>query len=677
MTVSMQHRRKRRLIEVAMPLEAISKASAREKSIRHGHPSTMHLWWARRPLAACRAVLFAQLVNDPSNFPERFPTEEAIDAERERLFGIMRELVVWEKSFDESVLGRAREEIRLSCGNNLPQVYDPFSGGGSVALEAQRLGLSAAASDLNPVAVLIGKAAVEFPARFADREPVRPGGSEAIDYRNALGLAEDIRFYGNLALERAFSKVGSLYPKAMLPPALGGSSADVVAYLWSRTVPSPDPAFGGAHVPITSSFLLCSRPGREVWLEPEVNQIAKEVRFRVRTGGTREEIATARKGAKAGRGANFRCLLSGAAITPDYVKASGCGKELDHQLMAVVADGPRRKVYLPTDERHEEVALAARADWRPELRFNNDALGFRVGAYGFESWGDLFTQRQLAALNAFSRVVDEMKEEIERDAIEAGFAAGGVPLQGGGAGARAYSEAVTTYLALVLSKCADYWSSICTWHAPGEKLRNMFARQAVPMNWDFAEANPFSGRTGSWSAMLEWVVKAVARSVPTGDVSVVQRNAQTVQYGPNAAVCTDPPYYHNIGYADLSDFFHCWLRPLLKDIHPDLFRGLAAPKSDELVATPFRHGGKEGAETFFLGGMSKAIANMAASADGRIPAAIFYAFKQKEIERGGKLNRLGHISGSSCKRGLFRSPHMACPHGNVLEDAGDRIVCSR
>ena len=622
MTANLQNRQKRKLIEVALPLEAISKASAREKSVRHGHPSTLHLWWSRKPLAACRAVLFAQLVDDPSNFPDRFSTEEAVDTERERLFGIMRELVDWENSVDGSILNRARNEIRRGCGNYLPRVYDPFSGGGSVAIEAQRLGLPATASDLNPVAVLIGKASVELPARFADREPVRPGGSEAIAYRNAQGIAEDVRFYGNLALERAFSMIGSLYPKAALPPALGGGSADVVAYLWSRTVPSPDPAFGGAHVPIASSFLLCSRPGREVRLEPEVDREAKEIRFRVLNGGTREEIATAREGAKAGRGANFRCLLSGAAITPDHVKEVGRGKALGQQLMAVVVNGPRSKVYLPTDELHEEVAVAVHADSRPELRFPYDPRAFTVCLYGFESWGDLFTERQLAALNAFLQVIGEMKKEIERDALEAGFAADEVPLQDRGEGARAYSEAVSTYLALVLSKCADYWSSICTWDASRETLRNTFARQAVPMVWDFAETNPFSGMTGSWSAMLEWVVKSVARSVPVGEASVVQKNAHTVRYGLNAAICTDPPYYDNIGYADLSDFFHCWLRPLLKDIHSDLFRGLATPKSDELVATPFRHGGKAGAEEFFLGGMSKAIANMATSADGGVRGGV-------------------------------------------------------
>ena len=388
-------------------------------------------------------------------------------------------------------------------------------------------------------------------------------------------------------------------------------------------------------MPIASSFLLCSKLGREVWLEPVVDISAKEIRYRVRKGGTREEVATARRGAKVGRGANFRCLLSGAAITPDHVKMAGRARELGQQLLAVVASGPKRKIYLPSDRLHEEAAADACAEWRPDLRFNNDALGFRVGAYGFKSWGDLFTERQLTALNAFSQAIAELKEEIKRDALAAGFPAGGESLSNGGTGAEAYSEAVVTYLALVLSKCAGYWSSICSWDASLEKIRQTFARQAIPMFWDFAEADPFSGSTGSWRAMLEWVQKAISRLSPAGDVFVIQRDARTVKYEQGTVVCTDPPYYDNIGYADLSDFFHCWLRPLLKDVHPELFRSLAAPKSDELVATPFRHGGKEGAEKFFLAGMSDSIANMARSVDETFPVAIFYAFKQKEIEKDG------------------------------------------
>ena len=405
--------------------------------------------------------------------------------------------------------------------------------------------------------------------------------------------------------------------------------------MWSRTVPSPDPAFGGTHVPIASSFLLSSKPSREVWLEPVVDRSAKDIRFRVRKGGTREEISTARRGAKAGRGANFRCLLSGAAITPDHTKTTGRTKEFGQQLMAVVVKGPKGKVYLPPDGLHEDTALTAHAAWRPNLRFPVDARAFTVCLYGFETWGDLFTERQLAALSAFSKAIEGLREEIERAAAMSGFAADGTPLEEGGAGAKAYSEAVVTYLALVLSKCADYWSAICTWDASRDTFRNTFSRQAVPMVWDFAEANPFSGMTGSWQAMLEWVCKAVARCAPSAEAMVIQQDARTVQYGCDAVVCTDPPYYDNIGYADLSDFFHCWLRPLLKDIHSSLFRSLAAPKADELVATPFRHGGKEGAEKFFLNGMSDAIGSMAQGADEDYPAAIFYAFKQREIEKDG------------------------------------------
>ena len=617
-----------------MPLEAVSAASAREKSLRHGHPSTLHLWWARRPLAACRAVLFAQLVDDPSSHPDRFPTKEDAEAERERLFGIMRDLVVWENSFNDNVLERARKEIRSSCSGKIPRVFDPFSGGGSVPMEAQRLGLSARGSDLNPVAVLVGKAAVEFPARFAGCGPAHPRGAEQMAYRNSEGLAEDVCFYGMRVMERAFASVGRFYPNAN-SPSHGYGSTDVVAWLWSRTVPSPDPAFGGAHVPIASSFLLSSKPDHEVWLEPVVDRTAKEIRYCIRKGGTREEIAMARRGAKAGRGANFRCLLSGAAITPDHVKTAGRAKELGQQLLAIVAKGPKGKVYLSTDEVHEAAALAARAAWRPDLRFNKDALGFRVGAYGFETWGDLFTERQLAALNAFSHAIEELKESITRDAAAAGFPDDGTPLEDGGTGAKAYSEAVVTYLALVLSKCADYWSSVCMWETSCGKVAHTFTRQAVPMIWDFAEANPFSSMTGSWLAMLEWVRRVISRFAPSADASIIQQDARTVQYGRGVVVCTDPPYYDNIGYADLSDFFHCWLRPLLKGVHPSLFRSLAAPKSDELVATPFRHGGKEGAEKYFLQGMSDAIVGMAHEADESFPATIFYAFKQKEIEKDG------------------------------------------
>ena len=278
---------KRKLIEVALPLEAINVASAREKSIRHGHPSTLHLWWARRPLAACRAVLFASLVDDPSSDPERFPTPKAVEDERTRLFGIIERLVQWENSTNEAVLEEARAEIRRSTGGNPPPVLDPFCGGGSIPLEAQRLGLTAYASDLNPVAVLITKALIEIPPKFANLPPVHPdarrgvGGTGA--WKGAAGLAEDVRRYGAWMRDEAERRIGHLYPKVRLPKEHGGGEATVIAWLWARTVTCPNPACG-ARMPLVRSFALSTKKGKEAWVEPIVDRTAKTVRFEVRTG---------------------------------------------------------------------------------------------------------------------------------------------------------------------------------------------------------------------------------------------------------------------------------------------------------------------------------------------------------------------------------------------------------
>jgi putative DNA methylase len=289
---------KKKLIEVALPLEAINAASAREKSIRHGHPSTLHLWWARRPLAACRAVLFAQLVDDPSSLPDEFPTHEAQEAERKRLFAIIEDLVKWENSTNEEVLERARAEIRRSCGGELPPVYDPFSGGGSIPLEAQRLGLPAYGSDLNPVAVMIGKAMIEIPPKFKDMRPVHPGIKDRSFYRNAEGLAEDVKYYGEWMREKAWERIGHLYPQVDLPKEYGGGKATVIAWIWARTVPSPDPAFSDVQVPLAASFLLSTKKGKETWIEPLIDKSTKSISFKVRRGGSKAELERAKAGTK-------------------------------------------------------------------------------------------------------------------------------------------------------------------------------------------------------------------------------------------------------------------------------------------------------------------------------------------------------------------------------------------
>lgn len=626
---------KKKLIEVAIPLEAINAASAREKSIRHGHPSTLHMWWARRPLAACRAVLFAQLVDDPSSDPGKFPTPEAQEAERKRLFGIIEELVVWENSTNEEVLERARAEIRKSCGGELPPVYDPFSGGGSIPLEAQRLGLPAYGSDLNPVAVMIGKAMIEIPPRFKDKQPIHPGAKDRQFYRNAEGLAEDVKYYGEWMREKAWERIGNLYPQVELSKEYGGGQATVVAWIWARTVPSPDPAFANVQVPIASSFLLSTKTGKEAWVEPMVDKQAKTISYRIRHGGTKAEIAAAKEGTKAGRGANFRCLMSDTAITPDYVKSNGRAGKMGQTLIAIVAEGHRTRAYVAPTDMHRTLALSAKPAWKPEASLPNDPRNFWTVDYGLTTFGDLFTDRQLVALNTFSSLVHEVRAQVEVDASAASKSSNTAPLRDGGDGAKAYAEAVSVYLAFAISKLTNLGSTVTSWMSDRGALRETFARQAIPMVWDYAEVNFFSNSGGNWSTPVDKISRAIADFPASGIGSVIQVNAGEVIYEAGTVISSDPPYYDNIGYADLSDFFFCWLKPSLKEIYPSIFGVLATPKTEELVATPYRHGGADAAEKFFLEGMTAAIGRMADGTAADFPATIYYAFKQSEVEQEG------------------------------------------
>lgn len=622
---------KRKLIEVALPLDAINAASAREKSIRHGHPSTLHLWWARRPLAACRAVLFAQLVDDPSSHPDRFPTQDAVDKERQRLFAIIEDLVKWENSTNEEVLASARAEIVRSCDGELPPIYDPFSGGGSIPLEAQRLGLPAHGSDLNPVAVMIGKAMVEIPPLFKDQLPAHPGPTEQNHYRNAEGLAEDVKYYGAWMRERAIERIGHLYPQIELPKANGGGKATVIAWIWARTVPSPDPAFSDVQVPLVRSFDLSTKKDKKTWVEPIIE--GKDYRFEIRSelkGDNRHHL----EGTVNRRGGT--CLVSGAAMPFPYIRAQGREGKMGQRLMAIVVEGPKGRVYLNPTEEMQLIAESTIPANVPESRLPKKALGFRVQEYGMLSHKDLFTDRQLIALSTFSDLVHEARSEIERDALAAGFSDDQTPLRDGGTGAEAYAEAVSVYLGFALDRSADAWSAQVTWRHSVEASRSTFSRQALPMVWDFVELNPFSSSNGNWSdASVNWVQESIIgfAGIPTGKIS--QIDAQSVSFPNGTVISTDPPYYDNIGYADLSDFFFCWMRPSLQSIYPDLFGVLATPKQEELVATPYRHENKKAAETFFLDGMSKAIANMAQQSSNDFPATIYYAFKQSEIDAEG------------------------------------------
>ncbi|MDY0110246.1 MAG: DUF1156 domain-containing protein [Candidatus Krumholzibacteria bacterium] len=651
---------KKKLIEVALPLDAINKASAREKSIRHGHPSTLHLWWARRPLAAARAVIFAQMVDDPSAHPDLFPTEKKQEKERKRLFKIIEDLVLWENTTNETVLQAARDEIwqswRRACAENadhlrakelfdrhkLPAFHDPFAGGGALPLEAQRLGLESYASDLNPVAVLINKAMIEIPPRFAGRPPVNPESRRqenalGKDWSGAKGLAEDVRYYGKWMRDEAEKRIGHLYPKIEVTAEMArdrpdlkpyvGRQLTVIAWLWARTVKSPNPAFAQVDVPLASTFMLSTKAGKEAYVEPVIENGGYQ--FTVKAGKPKDAEA-AKRGTKLSRGANFECVISGTPMAGDHIYGEAKAGRMGARLMAIVAEGDRGRVYLAPTPEHEAVALKAKPEWKPDVAMPENPRWFSPPLYGLKTYGDLFTPRQLVALGTFSDLVGEARERIRADALAAGLPGDNKPLRDGGTGATAYAEAVGVYLTCAVDYAANYWSVIAT---PAEGfIRGTFARQALPMTWDYAEAPPFGGTSGNWMGGIEWAAKAMDAFPVAGSGVANQADAavQTVSVG--KVISTDPPYYDNIGYADLSDFFYVWMRRSLRSVFPDLFATLAVPKAEELVATPYRHGSKQKAETFFLDGMTQAMHRLSIQSHPIFPVTIYYAFKQSESD---------------------------------------------
>jgi putative DNA methylase len=652
---------RKKLIEVALPLEAINIASAREKSIRQGHPSTLHLWWARRPLAAARAVIFAQMVDDPSSFPDLFPTEKAQEKERARLFRIVEDLVKWENTTNETVLQKARDEIwtswRRACAENadhprakelferdkLPAFHDPFAGGGALPLEAQRLGLDSVATDLNPVAVLINKAMIEIPPKFAGRAPANPEAREtkSLDpqpWRGAQGLAEDVRYYGQWMRTEAEKRIGHLYHKVEITPALTqdrpdlkkyvGRKLTVISWLWARTVPCPNPACN-RDMPLLSSFVLSSKASQEWYLTPVIS--GNDIRFRVKdTPGT--TAASAQKGYKRGESGIFECAYCGTVTTRNYVAEHAKTKGLPAIQTAVVVEGDRGRLYLPPEVSllPEDIPAADTHDLDVPFALNPRETWCRN--FGLLRPSDLFTRRQLIALTTFSDLVQKARERARGDAIASGQPDNLLALRDGGKGASAYADAVATYLACALEKTADYNSSLCSWIAGGQTMRNTFGRTAIPMVWDFAEANPISQTTGSFSSSCDQVVRVIRELPATLSGFSDQRDAQTQDISSDKVISTDPPYYDNIGYADLSDFFYAWLRRSLKQIFPDLFSTLAVPKAEELVAAAYRHGSKTSAEIFFLAGMTQAMHRLADQSHPAFPVTIYYAVRQSETK---------------------------------------------
>ncbi len=632
---------RKKLIEVDLPLDEINAASKREKSIRHGHPSTLHLWWARRPLAACRAVIFASMVDDPSAVPEEFPTEAEQHAERERLHDLIKQLVIWENTTNEQLIDQARYEIARSVarshnetaptvpadvlkylGDKALPIYDPFAGGGSIPLEAQRMGLKAVASDLNPVAVLINKALIELPPKFANQPPINPDAdpmgmtvgrgkrAKSIPWHGARGLADDIRYYGRWMRERAHEQIGHLYPKAKLPD---GTEATVIAWLWARTIPCPNPACG-IEMPLLSTFRVTRKRGNEHWIRPRFDRETGAVSFAVQDheAGVPNEGTVNRNGA--------RCVACMTAVPLQQIREQANNGSLGEQMTAIVAEGDRGRLFLPPTADHIEAAQAAHPTWRPPGSLPDQALGFRVQRYGIREWHQLFSERQLVALTTFADLVKEAHQCALND----------------GASTH-YADAIATYLSLSIGRSVNSSAKLNIWQNLGDFVAQVFVRQALSMIWDYAETNVFSASTQNWMAQIEWIAKSIEHLPYSANMGQAhQADAASTEYADGGPVIvTDPPYYDNIGYADLSDFFYVWLRPLLRDIYPNLLTGMLVPKQEEMIASPFRfENHRERFETL----LRQTLKLVRERCSPEFPSSIFYAYKQQEEERDGVMS---------------------------------------
>lgn len=609
----------KKLIEVALPLPEINDASAYDKMPGIGaHPKGIHQWWARLPLPSARAVLFSSVVDDPSSHPEKFPTEEAQAAERERLFGIVRDLMQKKLHDKPEVYARARAEMLAHTGGKLPDMLDPFSGGGSIPLEAARLGFVAHAADLNPVAVLLNKCNLELVPRWLGQKPINPNMrgdmiKSQISRSGAWGLAEDVRYYGDVIRKQAMEKIGHLYPQITLPKEYGEKKANVIAWRWAKTIQCPNPACG-ARTPLVRSFWLCRKKPNYIHIKPHI--IGKSLNFYIKYTGDAEKETTSAKGA--------RCLFCEQPISKAKVRESAIEHGITDIPLAIVADTGRGRIYLSCES--ERVPTITKPEVSGiEQNMTNDRRWFSPPLYGLPQFSDIFSPRQLTALTTFSDLIRAIPEIIDSDAKAAGLSDDD---------ASAYTVTVTTFLALALDRCADFNNNLCTWNASNQKIMHLFGRQAIPMVWDFAEANILGNSVGAWQTCMEYVSDCIevigGTSIQSGDACQIDA-AGTWNNVHGILVSTDPPYYDNIGYAALSDFFYVWLRRTIGELYPDLFNTIVVPKTPELTASPERFAGnKEQAKEHFESGFRRAFTTLRGKMDARFPLTVYYAFKQSD-----------------------------------------------
>jgi putative DNA methylase len=605
---------KKKLIEVALPLETINRECAREKQIRHGHPCTLHIWWARRPLACARAVIWASLVDDPSSHPDAFPTEEAQTKERERLIDILKRLIVWENSNNQEILDEAKAEIMKSTNNNPPAFLDPFAGGGAIPLEAQRLGLEAHAGDLNPIAVMLNKAMIEMPPKFANQPPINPKADKQKDWEGMTGMVDDLRYYSDWIKDEAYKQIGHLYPTVKDEH---GTERTVVAWIWTKTIECPNPACR-CRMPLASTFVLYDKPGKEAYVQPIID--GNRIRYEVRHGTDIPDPPKLR------RGVNFKCLCCGHSPTPKYVRDEFAAKRGGAQLMAIVAEGSRGRVYLSPTEEHEQIAkICDMPDWKPAQEINPKAVSVGPRNYGAEQWIDLFTTRQLRTLTTVTELIMQVRRNIEMDG-----------------GSDEYVEGMSIYLACILGRLADIGSNACTWRISAAVIQHVFCRQSVQMVWDFAEGNPFSNSTGSYNNMVKWITNVLLR-LPAGiPAHAVQRDAQAHTGMKNVMVSTDPPYYDNINYADLSDFFYIWIRPILEEYYREMFWPDFVPKLEELIVAPHRFDGdRNNASQFFEDGMTKTFQRIYDYTCDDVPMTVYYGYSRTETDKDGNISSVG------------------------------------